>query len=711
MARVCSVAVPLLIVVLASVTVQAQSVPAQSSANGYTRYELGAPGSGSFRIGYDITITTAGARHYYNTVRAGADVIVHSATELRSGRPLQWRIIDGAEAREREHPTASAGTRYIEVALATPVPARGETRLRIEKTYTDSLSYFGEGDDIVFHRPLSVPLNALVLPAGYELVSVNVPAQVDTEADGRLRISFMNPMGQSLACTVRARRLPDAAAALRPPVERPRPSMTGAGAAGGYDGSYARTDRAFAERAAETRDIVYFLEQPESGAFRLYHDYTETRPGTDRYLNVVRAGSRVEDPQAFSLDSGAELAVETLHGAEAVRRGALSAAQAEAGGEVVVISFPALGNGASERLRIHETYIDPRRYVRVADELVWDRNFGRARNTVVLPQGWFLTASDMPAVVLPRDDGRTQLTFWNDRPDGLQVFVRARPRGTVVAHSLSGERLYARPHPDAAALRRADAVLAGAPRSVDALLAAAREREHAFMYDEAASLYSRVIEIAPQDWRGWRFRGHRMLSLRRFEEGARDLERARELAPDNFDVSYHLGLAWYLLGRFDDAADEYLRCIALAADAAAQARGASPALAGQRSCVRVGDVYDTRVAITEWAYRALRRAGRNAEAQRLLDGIQPGQEVSANAAYYHSLLARRGEWQPAELLDPLPASGRFETRAYGMALDALLGGDEERGLFLMRRMAHDAHWPGFGRLAAEAELARRAAAR
>jgi len=29
----------------------------------------------------------------------------------------------------------------------------------------------------------------------------------------------------------------------------------------------------------KTRDIVYFLKEPESHAFRLYYDYTESRPG------------------------------------------------------------------------------------------------------------------------------------------------------------------------------------------------------------------------------------------------------------------------------------------------------------------------------------------------------------------------------------------------------------------------------------------------
>ena len=56
------------------------------------------------------------------------------------------------------------------------------------------------------------------------------------------------------------------------------------------------------ERAFQDREIVYFLKSPETHAFSLYHDYTETREGTDRYVNVVRAGqhgvgSVGEDPR------------------------------------------------------------------------------------------------------------------------------------------------------------------------------------------------------------------------------------------------------------------------------------------------------------------------------------------------------------------------------------------------------------------------------
>ena len=187
-------------------------------------------------------------------------------------------------------------------------------------------------------------------------------------------------------------------------------------------------DYEFSERAFQDREIVYFLQQPETHSFRLYHDYTETRPGTDRYLNVVRAGSRATNPSARNLDTGEELLVETLRGAEIVDRGIEIGDEVTAETEVVVIWFDAVGEGESTRLRIEETYTDPNRYLLYGDELVWDRGFGRPLNTVLLPTGWYVTANSMPAVVDLSEDGLVRFRYLNDRPGNIDVFLKAERR-------------------------------------------------------------------------------------------------------------------------------------------------------------------------------------------------------------------------------------------------------------------------------------------
>ena len=401
---------------------RAQSRP-QTQTDDYTRYELQAPGSGAFRIFYDVSATTPGATHYFNTIRTGAEEEVHGVTDLHTGQPLPWQLVDGAQARAAGHPRASLDGRYIQVTLARPVPDGGQGRVRIDKTYMDPESYFTEGEDIVYARSLGIRRNSVVLPVGYELVEANYPVQVDTEADGRIRVSFMNPGPGAVDFVVRGRPLPPGTKNL------PRQVSGDAGRrSGGGSPEAARVEWSFTERAFQDRDITYFLQQPETHAFRLFHDYTESRPGMDRYLNVVRAGSRASDPEAYNLDTGERLRVEQLRGEEITRRGVDVGGSVGPETEVVVIWFDAVSPGASTRLRIWETYTDPGRYVLSGDELVWDRGFGRPRNTVVLPEGWYLTANAIPGVVDRTEDGRVRIRYENPRPDEIQVFVKARKR-------------------------------------------------------------------------------------------------------------------------------------------------------------------------------------------------------------------------------------------------------------------------------------------
>ena len=182
------------------------------------------------------------------------------------------------------------------------------------------------------------------------------------------------------------------------------------------------------ERARQDREIVYFLQQPETHAFDLYHDYTESRPGVDNYLNVVRGGSKASNPSALILDTGEKLKVETLAGAKITEAKLDIGEPVTPTSEVVVIRFPAVKQGQSVRLRISETYTDPGRYGVVGDELVWDRAFGRPANAMVLPQGWYLTNCSIPTTVSMEPDGRVRLDFINPRNDNVEVLVTAKRR-------------------------------------------------------------------------------------------------------------------------------------------------------------------------------------------------------------------------------------------------------------------------------------------
>lgn len=405
----------LLLALAIPAAVAAQTPQRQTQEDDYTRYELLAPDTAQFRILYEVTATTPGAKFFFNAIRKGSIASDERVTDMMTGQPLKWEIVSGAQARTEGHPTADLETEWLKVHLARPVPKGGEGRVLIDKTYKDAKSYFRDGQTIVFDRSLGIRRNAVVLPAGYRLISCNVPSQVLTTADGRVMITFLNTSAAAAPLVIRAR--PGLAPFTPPiPTDRGVPSTV----------TLASQASRLSDRAHQNREIVYFPNDPATHSFNLYHDYTESRPGVAHYFNVVRAGSSVSNPSAVLLDTGEALKVETISGAELKKRGLDAGEPVADTTQIVVISFPAVKQGQSARLRITETYTDPNRYRLDGDELVWDRAFGRPRNTVVLPLGWTVTASAAPAVITLDPDGRQRLYFENNRNDEIEVLIRAR---------------------------------------------------------------------------------------------------------------------------------------------------------------------------------------------------------------------------------------------------------------------------------------------
>ena len=374
------------------------------SADTYTRYELLAPETHQFRIIYEVTETTPLAKFHYNIIRPGSVASDEAVYDAATGSALKFEEVTGVQAKKDSPgqnftPTAQ----YIKIHLAHPVALRGEYRLRIEKTYLDAKSYFtNDQGNIVFTRPLGIPRDSVVLPAGYELVQSTVAAQVLGQADGRLRLAFMNPgSGGQLEVKI---------------VAHPNAVLK------------ASTAKMPGERAHQDREILYELLDPASNAFRITHDYTESRPGRAHYFNVVRAGSHVTDPASLDLDSGKPLKYEIMTGREAkVRKIPL-----DEGGDdyeiVVTYLEKPIAAGTSVRLRLMETYTDAKSYFMEGSEFVWTRTFGRPRNIVVLPKGWTLIAMDTPATVETLADGRVSISIVNPRNDEVRVWFRAGKR-------------------------------------------------------------------------------------------------------------------------------------------------------------------------------------------------------------------------------------------------------------------------------------------
>ena len=393
----------------------------QTQTDDYTRYELLAPGSARFRILYEVTATAPGSTQFFNPIRKGSVASDEHVYDRLTGAPLSFDVVGGDVARGGGVRNADSTSQYIRVLLARPVPAEGEARVLIDKTYYDPKSYFEENGLLVFSRPLGIKRNAIVLPLGYEVVSCTVPSQVIEESDGRVSLSFWNSMPGDAALTVKARRLAGTPA-RRPSTGGTNPLRNTAAAP-----APATMRLPLDERAHQNREIVYFFQQPETHAFDLYHDYTESRPAVDKYLNVVRAGSTVAHPSARILDTGEELKWEVVTG-DAIRRAGLDVSDVTPQTQVVVFHFAPVKPNGSVRLRMYETYTDSARYRLDGDLLVWDRSFGRPANAVVLPAGWYVTNSAIPATISETADGRVRLDFINPRPDEIDVFLTARRR-------------------------------------------------------------------------------------------------------------------------------------------------------------------------------------------------------------------------------------------------------------------------------------------
>jgi len=410
----------------------AKSTPAaevQKEADEYTRYELLRPETAAFKIIYEVTATTPGAKVYYNPIRKGSAASDEAVYDAMTGEALRFEVVSGAEARKDPlMPDVDLAGNYIKVQLARAVPVEGQGRILIVKTYEDAKSYYREGDAIVFDRSLGIRRNKVVLPAGYELVGCNVPSQVLPEADGRIAVSFMNAGAGEAHLILRAK-----PGAQTGPLAVPRAATQKRSWEAPFEGETEK--ERLSERAHQDRDIVYFLQQPETHAFSLYHDYTESRPGMDKYLNVVREGSTVSEPSAYVLDTGEKLSTRLITGAELAAARMESEELVKPTAQVVVISFPPVKKGQSVRLRISETYTAPASYRLDGDELVFDRSLGRPRNAVVLPAGWYLTASSIPATVTQLPDGRVRLDFWNGRPDSVDVLVKAKRRTSTATPS------------------------------------------------------------------------------------------------------------------------------------------------------------------------------------------------------------------------------------------------------------------------------------
>lgn len=221
-------------------------------------------------------------------------------------------------------------------------------------------------------------------------------------------------------------------------------------------------------------------------------------------------------------------------------------------------------------------------------------------------------------------------------------------------------------------------------------------------YHAAIQLFTDAIAQFPDDARLYRHRGHRYITIRRFDLAIQDFltatrlfeDQEDELEPDglpnaaNIPLStlqtntwYHLGLAYYLTGRYDLAIPAYKKGIGISTND------------------------DMRIAFQYWYYLALRKAGHDTEAGQLIAAVPSDIELIENTSYHKLLLVFKGVFKADELLTGGETELENSTLGYGLGFWHAINGREERAREIWQAVYDSQNSAAFGYIAAEAALA------
>lgn len=257
-----------------------------------------------------------------------------------------------------------------------------------------------------------------------------------------------------------------------------------------------------------------------------------------------------------------------------------------------------------------------------------------------------------------------------------------------------------------ARLSEARARYAAEPNNPEVVIWLGRRLGYLGRFTEAIETYTASLKYLPREARLYRHRGHRYITLRRFDLAIADLKRAAalvkgrpdEVEPDGqpnarniptstlqFNIWYHLGLAQYLTGQNKAALESY------------------------RECLQVSKNNDSIVATTHWLYMTLRRLNRTKEAARVLESIHPGMEIIENDGYYRLTLMYKSLLNANELLAETlkhGSSAGSHSVLYGIGYWHLYQGRRDEALKVYREILKSDQWTSFGYIAAESDLNR-----
>ena len=244
------------------------------------------------------------------------------------------------------------------------------------------------------------------------------------------------------------------------------------------------------------------------------------------------------------------------------------------------------------------------------------------------------------------------------------------------------------------------------PDSLETIVWYGRRLAYLSRYKEAIQVYTDGLRKFPDSHQLYRHRGHRYITVRQFDDAIRDLEKAAfyirgidteieedgipnkeniPLSTSQFNIWYHLGLAYYLKGNYDKAISAYKKCMG----------------------VSIND--DLKVATTDWMYMTYRKLGNTQAAEKLLEAITPKMNIIENQSYHMRLLMYKGLMSPEKLLS-IEDNGQPDhdvqvaTQGYGVGNWYIINGQVSKGREILERVVNGNSWPAFGFIASEVEL-------
>ncbi|MEM6525364.1 MAG: tetratricopeptide repeat protein [Bacteroidota bacterium] len=226
-------------------------------------------------------------------------------------------------------------------------------------------------------------------------------------------------------------------------------------------------------------------------------------------------------------------------------------------------------------------------------------------------------------------------------------------------------------------------------------------------YRQAIEIFSEGLTRYPESYKLLRHRGHRYISIREFDKAINDFKKAADIMPKDrieiepdgipnrmntplsstqFNVWYHLGLAYYLKGDFEKAVRSYKECLK----------------------VSVND--DLQTATIDWLYMTYRRQGLMKEAEHQLKSIHENMAIIENDSYFKRLKLYKGNIPVDSVLTVSDDSADIDlalaTQGYGVGNWYLYNADTTKAIEVFKKVIAGEHWSAFGYIAAEVDLAR-----